>query len=448
MADESLLPILADVVASALKAGADAAEAVAYDGTSLSLTWRDGKVESLERSEGHDLGLRVFIGKRMAITSSSDRSAEALAATVERAVAMARLVPEDPHCGLAGADQLARAPYPSLDLYDPDEPSADALIAMARDAEQAALAVPGVSRPDDGASVGWGRGRTAVVASNGFSGTSDNSRTSLGVSVIAGAGTAMETEYDSTSAVFWRDLEDAGLVGRRAGERAVRRLGARKLDTQRVPVLFDPRVARSLLGHLAGAITGSAIARGTSFLKDKMGQQVLARGLNVIDDPLRARGLRSRPFDGEGLATQRRAVVEDGVLTTWLLDLRSARQLGLQSTGHAARSVSAPPYPTSSNFYLEPGSQSPAEMMAEIGTGLYVTSLMGQGVNLITGDYSRGAAGFWIEGGEIAYPVNEVTIASTLPEMLLNLTPANDLQFRAGTDSPTLRVDGMTLAGR
>jgi PmbA protein len=448
MADESLLPILADVVASALKAGADAAEAVAYDGTSLSLTWRDGKVESLERSEGRDLGLRVFIGKRMAITSSSDRSAEALAATVERAVAMARLVPEDPHCGLADADQLARPPYPSLDLYDPDEPSADALIAMAHAAEEAALAVPGVSRPDDGASVGWGRGRTAVVASNGFLGTSDNSRTSLGVSVIAGTGTAMETEYDSTSAVFWRDLEDASLVGRRAGERAVRRLGARKLDTQRVPVLFDPRVARSLLGHLAGAITGSAIARGTSFLKDKMGQQILARGLNIIDDPLRVRGLRSRPFDGEGLATQRRAVVEDGVLTTWLLDLRSARQLGLQSTGHAARSVSAPPYPTSSNFYLEPGSQSPAEMMAEIGTGLYVTSLMGQGVNLITGDYSRGAAGFWIEGGEIAYPVNEVTIASTLPEMLLNLTPANDLQFRAGTDSPTLRVDGMTLAGR
>lgn len=448
MADAALLPILDNLVTQARKAGADAAEAVAYDGTSLSLTWREGKVESLERSESRDLGLRVFVGKRMAITSTTDRSPEALAAVVERAVAMARLVPEDPYCGLADPEQLATPPYPALDLYDPDEPSSEALIALARDAEQAALAVPGVSRPDDGASVGWGRGRTAVVSSNGFAGTSDNSRTSLGVSVIAGQGTAMETEYDSTSAVFWRDLEDAAQVGQRAGERAVRRLGGRKVETTQVPVVFDPRVARSLLGHLAGAITGSAIARGTSFLKDKLGQRVLAAGLNVIDDPLRPRGLRSRPFDGEGLATQRRAIVEDGVLTTWLLDLRSARQLGLTSTGHAARSVSSPPYPTTSNFYLEPGNLTPEQMIAEVGTGFYVTSLMGQGVNMITGDYSRGAAGFWIEDGQIAYPVSEVTIASSLPQMLLNLTPASDLVFKAGTDCPTLRVDGMTVAGR
>jgi PmbA protein len=286
-----------------------------------------------------------------------------------------------------------------------------------------------------------------MAASNGFAGAYEGSRHGVSVSVIAGNGTGMERDYDYSSAVFEADLTDAAEVGRKAGERAVARLGPRKVATTKVPVVFDPRVSGGLLGHLAGAINGGAITRGTSFLKDKLGQQVMAKGLTVTDDPHRARGLRSRPFDGEGIACQRRDIVADGVLTTWVLDLRSARQLGLKSTGHAGRGTSSPPAPGPTNLFLAPGTLSRDALIGGIDQGFYVTELIGFGVNGITGDYSRGAAGFWIEGGALAYPVSEVTIAGNLKDMFLHLTPADDLVFRHGTDAPTVRIDGLTIAG-
>ena len=443
---DATLSLLSDLIDRALKAGADSADAVAAESASLSIACRMGESEHVERSEAQDLGLRVFIGQRAAIVSSSDRSPEALGTLVDRAVAMARLVPEDKYAGLADAAQIAPGPYADLQTVDAEEPDAEALIAAAREAEAAALAVPGVTN-SEGADASWGRSQAIIVASNGFRNVIANSRRSLSVSVIAGEGTGMETDYDHATAVFAGDLPSPEAIGRSAGERTVRRLKPRKIPTGRFPVIYDPRVARGLLGHLAGAITGSAIARGTSFLKDSLGQQVLPAGINVIDDPLRLRGLRSRAVDGEGIATSRRAIIDKGVLTTWLMDLRSARQLGLASTGHASRGVSSPPSPGTSNFYMEAGTLSPEEMIAEVGTGFYVTGLMGQGINMVTGDYSRGASGFWIENGEIAYPVNEATIAGNLKDMFLNLTAASDLEFRFGTDAPTLRIDGMTVSG-
>ena len=443
----SPLDLLGDLVASARKAGAEAADAVLIDSVSLSVGMRLGALERLERAEAGDVGLRVLLGKRQAFVSSSDRSPPALAELVERAVAMARIVPEDPYCGLADPAELARD-FPALDVFDPSEPSAEQLIAMVRRGEDSARAVPGVTN-SEGCDAGWGRSSVAIVGSNGFSFGYSVSSSSLSVSVLAGdSATGMERDHDYTSAVYLSDLRRPEDVGHEAGRRAVRRLNARKVATKQVPVILDPRVSRGLLGSLAGAINGAGVARGTSFLKDKLGQQVLPKGVRVIDDPHRQRGLRSRPCDGEGVATRRRAVVEDGVLTTWLLDLRSARQLGLRSTGHASRGTGSPPSPSASNFYLEAGAITPAEMIHDVPDGFYITELFGQGVNGVTGDYSRGAAGFWISGGEIDFPVAEVTVAGNLKDMFLNLTPASDLELRHGIDCPTLRIDGMTIAGR
>ncbi|HUC62149.1 MAG TPA: TldD/PmbA family protein [Alphaproteobacteria bacterium] len=442
---DSSLDLLTSLISSAKRAGADAADAVAIESAALSHAQRLGKVEKLERAESRDLGLRVLIGRRQAIVSTSDRDPKALRALVERAIAMARAVPEDPYCGLAPEDQVAHA-LPALDLDDPVEPAPETLIERARAAEAAARGVQGVTN-SEGAEAGWARSTVALAASNGFASAYRASNHSVGVAVIAGEGTAMERDYDFSSAVHASDLEAAEIVGRRAGEKAVRRLNPRKAKTAKLPVIFDPRVSGGILGHLAGAINGASIARGTSFLKDKMGTRVLPQGMNVIDDPLRPRGLRSHPFDGEGLAPKRRAIVEDGVLKSWFLDLRSARQLGLASTGHATRGTSSPPSPAPTNLFLEPGKVSPQALIAETGSGLYVTELIGFGVNGVTGDYSRGAAGFWIEGGALAYPVSEVTIAGNLKDMFLALTAADDLAFRYGTNAPTLRIDGMTLAG-
>jgi PmbA protein len=445
-AHDATLDLLSGLIAKARRAGADAADAVLFDSTSISISHRLGQLEHVERSESGDLGLRVFIGKRMAIVSSSDRRQAALDEIVERAVAMARVVPEDPYCGLADPAELATT-LPDLDLVDPAEPSTETLAERARTAEDAALAVTGVTN-SEGASAGFGRSMAAMVASNGFSRVTGSTGSSISVSAIAGEGTGMETDYDHTSAVHAEDLQAAEAVGRSAGERAVARLGARKASTARVPVVFDPRVSRSLLGHLVGAINGAAIARGTSFLKERMGDAVFAPGIEVVDDPHIRRGLRSRPCDSEGVASRRRALIEDGRLTTWLLDLRSARQLGLAPTGHAVRGTSGPPGASPANLYLAPGSATPAELMADIQDGLYVTGLMGSSVNGVTGDYSRGAHGYWIDRGRIAYPVNEVTIAGNLKDMYRALVPANDLVLRYGMDAPTVRIDGMTVAGR
>ena len=440
-----VLNLLDDLIAKARAAGADAADAVLFDSASVSLAQRLGKTEKLERSESGDLGLRVFVGKRQAIVSSTDRSAKALGELVERAIAMARVVPEDGFAGIADPEQLARS-WPDLDICDTEEPSSETLIERARIAEEAAMAVEGVTN-SEGADASWSRSTVAIAASNGFAGSYGVSRQSLSASVIVGTGTGMERDYDYDSKVYGADLRDAAEIGREAGERAVRRLNPRRVKSCKVPVFFDPRVSRGLLGHLTGAISGPSIARGTSFLKDKMGQQIFAPSITIVDDPHVKRGLRSRPFDAEGVEVKRRTLIENGVLTTWLLDLRSARQLGLQTTGHAARGTSGPPGPAPANVYMAAGKRSRADMLAEIKDGFYVTDLMGMGVNGVTGDYSRGAGGFWIENGQIAYPVNEITIAGNLKDMFLNMEAADDLELRFGMDAPTVRIDGMTIAG-
>lgn len=447
MSAPDTLNLLSDLAAKAKSAGADAADAVLIDSVSLSLGYRLGKLERLERSESGDIGLRVLIGRRQAIVSSSDRSEAALDELIERGVAMARTVPEDPYAGLADPAELATS-FPDLDACDPREPSAEKLVDMVRRAEDAARAVEGVTN-SEGADAGWSRSAVAIVGTNGFSHAYAVTGSSVSVAVLAGDNaTGMERDYDFSSAVHLEDLRSPEDVGHEAGRRAVRRLGARKVKTCQVPIVFDPRVSRGLLGHLLGAINGTSVARGTSFLKDRLGTEVFKPGIAIVDDPHRRRGLRSRPCDGEGVATRRMNLVEDGRLTTWLLDCRSARQLGMKSTGHASRGTSSPPSPSASNVYLEPGPVTVQEMIGDIPTGFYVTEVFGQGVNMVSGDYSRGAAGFWIEGGEIAYPVSEITIAGNMKDMFPNLSPANDLELRHGIDCPTVRIDGMTVAGR
>lgn len=440
------LDLLADLIAAARRAGADAADSLHVESVAVSVAERLGQPEKLEREESRDLGLRVFIGRRQAVVSTTDLGRAALDALVERAIAMARAVPEDPYCGLADPAELAQG-HPDLDSADPLEPSAEVLTERAKAVESAARAVPGITN-SEGAEASWSRSHVLLAASNGFAGTYTVTRHGISGSVLAGTGTGMERDYEFSSAVHGSDLEDPAAIGRRAGERAVKRLNPRKAATMQAPVVYDPRVAGSMLGHFAGAINGSSVARGTSFLKDRLGQAVLPRGLTVIDDPYRRRGLRSKPFDGEGVANRRRALIEDGVLTTWILDLRSARQLRLASTGHASRGTGGPPGPAPTNLWLEPGPVTPAELIEDIAQGLYVTELIGFGVNGITGDYSRGAAGFWIEDGELTHPVSEVTVAGNLIEMFRNLKPASDLTFRTGIDAPTLRIDGMTIAGQ
>ncbi len=444
-ADTKALDLLDDLLGRAKAAGAEAADAVVFDSIALAHARRLGALERLEREESQDIGLRVLLGKHQAFVSSTDSSSGALDELVTRALAMARSVPEDAYCGLAEPGQLARD-IPEIEVYDPEEPATEVLIERAKLCEEAARAVSGVTN-SEGAEAGWSSSRVALAASNGFSGGYAVSRHSMGVSVLAGEGLGMERDYEFASRTHGADLEDPAEIGRRAGARAVKRLGARKAATGRFPVVYDPRVSKGLLGHLASAISGPAVARGTSFLKDKMGEAIFAQGITIVDDPHRPRGLRSKPFDGEGIANGRRNVIEHGCLTTWILSLSSARQLGLETTGHAARGTSGPPGPSVSNLFMEPGPAGPAELMADIGQGFYITELMGMGVNTVTGDYSRGASGFWIENGELAYPVSEVTVAGNLKDMFLALTPAADLEFRYGTDAPTLRIDDMTVAG-
>ena len=391
-AEARTLSFLNDLVAQAMKAGANSADAIAAESVSLGVSQRLGKREDLERSEAVDLGLRVMLGKRQAMVSSSDRSGAAVAELVTRAVAMAKIAPEDPHIGLADPDLIAKA-WPELDLLDPYEPEPEELYARTAQAEDAARAVAGITN-SEGADAGWGRSTVALVTSGGFGAAYSGTSHSVSASVIAGEGTSMERDYDYSSVRFVKDLEDAAIIGRQAGERAVRRLNPRKVKSGPTPVIFDPRVSNGLLGHLAGSVNGAAVARGTSFLRDKMDEKIFADGIVIVDDPHRKAGLASRPFDGEGVANRRMSVVEDGRLITWLLDTATGHQLGMKSTGHASRGASSPPSPSCSNLYMEPGMQAPDALMADITSGLYVTELIGFGVNAVTGDYSRGAAGF------------------------------------------------------
>jgi PmbA protein len=440
-----MLEILRDLLHHARTAGADSADAIVYMSTSVSVERRLGLMENLERSESQDLGLRVFVGQRAAIVSATSVDPAKFTSLARRAVAMARVVPEDPYGALC--DQAAPPdPNEPLDLLDAHEPSVEALIARASAAEQAALAVNGVTN-SEGGSAGYSRTDIYLATSAGFCGGFSRTGHSVSASVIAGSGTDMQRDYDYHATVHLADLDAPELIGRSAGERAVARLHPSRPKTAKMPVLFDPRVAGSLVSHLSAAINGAAVARGTSFLKDKLGQRIFAAGISIHDDPRRPRGGRSHTFDGEGVPTGARAIVADGILQTWFLDSRSARQLGMKSTGHASRGTGGPPGPSATNLYLAAGSATPAELMDGIKQGLYVTEMIGSGINQITGDYSRGAAGFMIRDGAFAEPVAEITIAGNLNDMFLHLTPANDLRFRRGTDAPTVRVDGMTVAG-
>lgn len=445
---QTLQDLTQALLAAAKSAGAHSADAMVIRGTSVSAEVRAGALEHIERSEGTDVGLRVLQGRRQAIVSASDTSPATFAAIAERAVAMANEAPEDPTAGLAAPDQLATGwDLAALELADPTaEPAADQLTRDALAAEAAALDVDGVSQVQS-ASASYSATDIHIAATNGFSGGYSRTGSSIGCAAISGTGTAMEREFDADQRIFRADLRPAAEIGQLAGERARDRAGVRKPATGTYPVLFDERISSSLIGHLLSACNGASVARGSSWLRDAMGQTILPPHLSLTEDPHRPRVTGSRPFDGEGLPTRARNIIDNGVLTGWTLDLASARKLGLVSTGNAARGVSAPPSPSNWNVALTQGDQTRADLIADMGTGLLVTSMIGSTINPTTGDYSRGASGFWIENGQIAYPVNECTIAGNLRDMLARIIPANDARLHLSRPVPSLLIEGMTLAG-
>jgi PmbA protein len=434
------------LVERARRAGADAADAVYVGDLSEAIQVRLGKLEDIERSENEHIGLRVFTGGSSASIGSSDLGDEALDELAARAVSMARLAPEDPYAGLAPQDLLLRGDLPALDLADSAEPSPQDLRLLTEAAEDAARAVAGVTN-SEGGSASTGRSVFALATSHGFARAYDATSFGLSASVIAGDGAAMQRDYAWRSARFLADLPAAEAIGQQAGARAVARLNPGRLSSGPLPLVFDPRVGGTLIGHLLGAISGAAIARRSSFLLDKDGAQIFDSAVTILDDPHRLRGLRSRPFDGEGLPTAPRKLVDSWRLTGWLMDSAAARQLGSTPTGHAARGAGGAPGVGASNVHLVAGSLSPAALMADIVDGVYVTELIGHGVNGVTGDYSRGAAGFRIINGEVAGPVAEFTVAGNLLDMFAGLTPANDLEWYRAVNVPTLRIDGMMIAG-
>jgi PmbA protein len=441
-----LLGLAEGLLAKARPAGADAADVIAVSGRSISVSCRLGKIVETDRADGDSLGLRVFVGRRQAVVSSNLCNPAEFAELAERAVAMARAAPEDPYCGLADPQRLAKD-WPALDILDGSAVGADDLADLALASEDAGRAVSGITN-SDGASASWSLGGIALATSDGFRGFYSGTGFSISCALLAGEGTAMERDYEYETRAHLADLPAADEIGRKAAERTLRRLGARKLASCKVAVIYEPRTATSLVGHLLSAVSGTAIARKTSFLKDKLDAKVFKEGIRIIDDPLRPRGLRSRPFDAEGVAAAPLDLVSDGILQSWLMDSASARELGLATTGHARRGVSGPPAPGPSNCHLAAGAVSPDDLIKSVKQGLYVTELIGFGVNGVTGDYSRGASGLWIENGELAFPVSEVTIAGNLNDIFAGLTPADDLVFRRAVNAPTVLVEGMTLAGR
>ncbi len=445
LSSSAIQSLLQETLESSLKRGADEADVLYVQGTSLSLSCRNQTIEELERSEGVDLGLRVFKGKRQAIVSTSNLSKESLTGLVDRALAMANLVPEDPFCGLASKEDLAQT-YGNYESSDPLEDTEETLVSEALACERAALAVKGVSK-SEGVEASWGKSLVTLATSTNFYGSYEDSSRSLSAAMIAEKNGKMERDYAFTCAIYRENMTRPEAVGKEAGERTVKRLSPKKIQSTKLPIVYDPRVGSSLLGHLASAINGASIARGTSFLKDKLNKQLFSEKMMILDDPHIKRGLRSRGFDVEGIATRPLAVIEDGILKTWILDLRTARQLNLKTTGHASRGTGGIPHPSVSNFFMKAGALTPHDLIKSLPRGLYVTELMGSSVNLVTGDYSRGAIGFMIENGEITYPVSEVTIAGNLGDMFLNLTPCNDLIHQYGIDVPTLMIEGMTIAG-
>ena len=433
------------LVEQGIAAGATAADALYAADRSSMVQVRLGETESVSRSEGEQIGLRLFLGQRSATVASSDLSGEALGVLVERCLAMAREAPEDPYAGLAPPALLQNGETPSVDGYDPREPDPAELRARALEAEQAGRAVEGVTN-SSGAGASASASTIALATSGGFSGAYSTSGHACGADMVAGEGGSMQRDHEYHSVRHQEDLESAAAIGRRAGERAVARLNPTRPKAGKSPVIFDPRVSSGLLGHLAGAINGSSVARKTSFLRDKLGTAVFGKGVTIVDDPLRLRGLRSRPFDGEGVRVSRQELVSDGILNQWIADSAAARQLGIEPTGHAARGVGGAPGASPSNLYMEAGSRTREQLLASVPEAVLVIELIGQGVNGVTGDYSRGAVGFMVRGGEIAEPLAEITIAGNLIDMFATLEPASDLEFRRAIDAPTILVPEMTVA--
>ena len=444
LAPDQARQIAESLVERGMAAGATAADAIYAGGLASGVEVRLGETEGVTRAEGEEIGLRLFVGQRSATVASSDLSDEALGVLVERCLAMASEAPEDPYAGLAPNELLQRGELPFLDSDDQIEPQPDELRARALEAESAALAVAGVTN-SSGAGASANASTIALATSGGFSGAYRTSGHGCSASVIAGEGGAMQRDHAWHSVQHLEDLEPAAAIGRRAGERAVARLNPTRPAPGRYPVIFDARVATTLLGHFASAISGASIARKTSFLRDKLGAAVFASGVTIVDDPLRLRGLRSRPFDAEGVRVSRRELVSGGILNQWIAESASARQLGIAPTGHAARGVGGAPSASPSNLYMEAGTRSREEILASVPEAVLVVELIGHGVNGVTGDYSRGAAGFMVRGGKIAEPVSEITVAANLVDMFAKLEPASDLEFRRGVDSPTLLVPEMTV---
>ena len=449
MTQSQTLPDLVErTLDAARKAGADDADVLAVSGTSVSIDVRAGQLEEATRQEGIDISLRVLLGQKQALVSVSDTSQTTITEMAERAVAMARETPDDPYLGLAEPAQLAKdTDATSLDLFDPaDEPDPTDLQTAAHEAEAATLAVKGVTQ-SQGAGAAYTKRQSMLAASNGFSAQAQRTASQLSCVAIAGEDTGMERDYDGDARVYRADLRSPQEIGQTAGERAVERHGAQKPPTGAYPVLFDERVAGTLIGHLLGAINGAAVARGASWLRDAEGEEILPKGISLTEEPHRQRMLSSRLFDAEGLPTKMRNWVDDGVLTGFILDLGTARKLGRDSTANANRSSGGAPSPSVSNIALTQGHQSRAELLKDMGTGLLITSMIGQTINPNTGDYSRGAAGFWVEDGEISHPVNECTVAGNLRDMLKTVSPANDARTWTGRVIPSLLVEGLTLAG-
>jgi PmbA protein len=438
--------LLEDVVSAALKAGADAAEAVGSERRSLSVGVRLGALEEVEREESRDLGLRVFVGKQQATVSASDISEATRTRLVERAVAMAKLAPEDKYAGLAPEELLFRGDQPDLQLYDPTERTAEELEAMAREAEDTARAVEGVTN-SEGGGAGWHTGGWRFVTSTGFRGEHQGSAFSLSASVIASKGEGMERGGEGRSTRWASDLPSAEAIGKKAGERAAQRLGARKIESSTAPIIVENRMAPSLLSAFIGAISGPAIARGVSFLRDKLDSKVFADGVEIVDDPFRLRGMGSTPFDDEGVRVEERSIVKDGVLTTWLLNCSAARQLGLVSSGHASRGLAGPPGVSTHNLHVVPGEKDLDGLMSDAGSGLLVTSMFGPSLNSNTGDWSAGVSGFWFDKGEIQFPVSEITVAGNLADIYRRIVPGSDLEFRGSVNAPSLMADAVAIAG-
>jgi len=442
--DES---VLKDITAAALAAGADAAEVAYAERQALSVTVRMGALEEVEREESREIGVRVMVGRRQASVSGSDVSAEGRAKLVERVVAMARLAVEDPYVGLAPPELLARGAHLDLALFDPTEPSPDALEDEALAAEGAALAVEGVSQ-SNGASASWSTSTWRLVTSAGFFGEHRGSAFSLSAAVIAGEGAEMEQGWEGRSTRWREDLPEAVGVGAEAGRRAAAALRPRKLESMTAPVIFENRLAAALLSPLIGAISGPSVARGVSFLKDRLGQEVFAKGVEILDDPHRLRGLASAAFDDEGVANRAMKLIDDGVLTTWLLNSSAARQLGLKTTGHASRGLAGPPGVSPNNLTLRPGALDQKALMREAGRGVLVTNMFGPSLNSNTGDWSVGCSGLWFENGEIAFPVTEITVAGNLIDIYKRLVPGSDLALRGATDTPSILIDNLAIAGK